>query len=85
VQGRLAQENQANEGFLEGEFPNQTPITINEQGQPVPNAPTEDNRQQQATQTNNQPGQQPMSQPGTGAPAVSPEGSIATEAQNRGA
>ena len=86
TQGRIAQENQANEGFLEGDFPNQQPVTIGPDGQPVSTeAPQQDQRPQTASAAQNQPGQQPASQPGTGAPPVSPEGAAATQAQNRGA
>lgn len=76
------------------------PVQIDAQGNPVPNPPTQfaqsnpptgpqvqGQGQQAPTQTppgNNQPGQQPMSQPGSGAPAVTPQGNANQQAQRRG-
>jgi hypothetical protein len=70
--GAQADANQANQGFMEGQFPNQTPVQRGPDGQPI------------ATPANNTPGSQPVSQPGSGAPAVTPQGGLNQVAQNQG-
>lgn len=78
AQGRIAQENADNADFLQGNvFQGGTPIQRGPDGQPIPT-------QQVNTQANNQEGTGVASQPGTGQPAVSPEGAVAQEQQNRG-
>lgn len=81
-QGLAAQENADNAQFLEGNpFNGGTPIQRGPDGQPV-QAP------QQATppgvQSGNQEGQAPVSQPGSGATSVSPEGALNQTAQQSG-
>lgn len=88
--GRIAQLNHDNQGFLQGEFPNQTPITRGPDGQEVGMQKQDTNtgqdaRPQIATQAQNQEGQGVMSQPGSGATPVSAEGAINQTNQNNGA
>lgn len=90
-QGRVAQENQDNEGFLTDDaFAGGKPITRGPDGQPVgmqksdkadgsqPNA-------QMTTPANNQPGQGVASQPGSGATTTSAQGALNQTNQNNGA
>jgi hypothetical protein len=76
-QGNIAQENQDNQGFLNGNpFTGGTPIQQGPDGQPV--APIN-------TQANNAEGTGAVSLPGSGqAPAVTPQGSINQQNQNLG-
>lgn len=83
TQGNIAEENLENQGFIQGNpFQGGTPIQRGPDGQPVaqPN-PAE----QTAVQSGNQEGQQPISQPGSGRAAQSPQGAIDQRAQNDGA
>lgn len=70
--GIYAQDNAANQGFLTGTYPNQTPTQKGPDGKPI------------ATPANNTPGTQPVSQPGSGATAVSPQGAVNQTSQNVG-
>lgn len=80
-QGNIAEENADNAGFINGNpFQGGTPIQRGPDGQPV-----EDQRKQVATQAENQEGQGPVSQPGSGAPSVSAQGAINQQNQNEGA
>ena len=72
-QGLFAYEGADNQGFIDQ---NGKPITKTKGGQP---------QRQVATQANNTPGTQPMSMPGSGATATSPQGAInETNQQNGG-
>jgi hypothetical protein len=81
--GRMAQLNEDNEGLLEGDFPNQKPITRGPDGQPV--GMEQQPQGQAATVAQNQEGQGVVSQPGTGATQASPQGALNQQAQNQGA
>jgi hypothetical protein len=70
--GQRANDTMENQGFTQGNFPNQTPVQRGPNGQPI------------ATPANNQPGTQPVSQPGSGAPAVSPGGANNQQTQQIG-
>jgi hypothetical protein len=61
-----------NANNLAGTFPNQTPVQTGPNGAPV------------STPANNTPGAGAVSQPGSGAPAVSPQGAINQTNQNNG-
>lgn len=81
TQGNIAEENMDNQGFIEGNpFEGGTPIQRGPDGQPV-----EGGQAPVATQANNTEGTQPVSQPGSGAPGVSPQGAINQQNQNQGA
>jgi len=71
-QGQNANDNMMNQGFLQGTYPNQTPVQKGPDGQPV------------ATQANNTPGTQPVSQPGSGATPAGPQGALNQVTQNNG-
>lgn len=81
IQGNIAEENMDNQNFIEGDpFQGGTPIQRGPDGQPVQSgqqAPV-------ATQANNTEGTQPTSQPGSGAPAVSPQGNLNQQNQRNG-
>lgn len=70
--GLRAADNLYNQGFLQGNYPNQTPVQQGPDGKPI------------APPTNNTPGTQPVSQPGSGATAVSPQGAVNQTNQNQG-
>lgn len=79
-QGLIAQENVDNEGLLTGNaFQGGKPIYKNPEGQTVPGVP------QINTQANNQEGTGVVSQPGSGATPVSPEGALNQVNQQSGA
>lgn len=71
-EGTKANDNMMNQGFMQGNFPNQTPIEKGPDGKPV------------ATQANNTPGAGAVSQPGSGATAVSSQGALNQTVQNSG-
>lgn len=71
--GMRAQENEDNKGLLKGTYPNETPIQVGTDGQEI-----------QATPAQNTPGTQPVSQPGSGATPVSPQGAVNQTNQNQG-
>jgi hypothetical protein len=71
--GTQANDNQANQGFLQGQYPSQTPIQRGPTGAPV-----------QSTPANNQPGTGAVSQPGSGATSTSPQGALDQANQNAG-
>lgn len=71
-QGQNANDNMNNQGFLQGNYPNQTPVQQGPDGKPV------------ATPANNTPGSQPVSQPGSGATQTTPQGAINQTNQNNG-
>lgn len=77
-QGRVSQENADNEQFIEGDpFSGGTPIQRGPGGQPVGQQGGENNAPNpQVTTANNQEGTGATSQPGSGQPAVSPQGAI---------
>lgn len=88
--GRIAQTNVDNQGLLEGEFPNQTPITKGPDGQPVGMQKKDTNtgqtpNAQVATPANNTPGSGVVSQPGSGATPVTAQGAINQTQQQNGA
>lgn len=70
--GMQANDNQDNQGFISGQYPNQMPVQQGPNGKPI------------ATPSNNQPGTQPVSQPGSGAPGTTPQGALNQVAQNSG-
>lgn len=79
TQGNIAEENADNAGFIEGDpFQGGTPIQRGPDGQQVGGG-------QVATPAQNQEGQQPTSQPGSGATPASAQGTINKENQNQGA
>lgn len=57
---------------------------VNTQAQPIPGQPQGGQPAAQMTPGQNQPGSQPMSMPGSGAPAVTPQGAMAQGMQRRG-
>jgi hypothetical protein len=71
--GMRSQENADNKGLMSGTYPNETPIQVGTDGQQVT-----------ATPANNQPGTQPVSQPGSGATPVTAQGAINQTNQNQG-
>lgn len=73
--GLIAGSNQDNQGFLSGEFPNQTP---NFQNLP------QQSSAQTATQAENQEGQGVVSQPGSGATTATAQGALDQVTQNSG-
>lgn len=77
--GTRAIDNQNNQGFLNGQYPNQTPLQRGPNGQPASAAPA-----QVATPAQNTPGSQPASQPGSGATSTSPQGAINQNNQQNG-
>lgn len=70
--GLTAADNLYNQGFLQGTYPNQTPVQQGPNGKPI------------ATPANNTPGAQPVSQPGSGATPVSAQGAVNQTNQNNG-
>lgn len=70
--GQVAADNQANQGFLSGQYPNQLPIQKGANGKQI------------TPPTNNTPGGQPVSQPGSGATGASAQGAINQTVQNQG-
>jgi hypothetical protein len=70
--GARANSNFNNQGSLDGQYPNQTPIQHSPAGKVVGNPAT------------NTPGAGPVSQPGSGATAVSPQGALDQVSQNAG-
>lgn len=71
--GEKANDAVMNQGMINGQ---QTPAPTGVERGP--------NGQVVSTQANNQPGQGVMSQPGSGAPAVTPQGAVNQQAQNQG-
>lgn len=71
-EGQRANDTMDNQGFVSGQSPNQMPVQKGPNGQPI------------ATPANNTPGTGAVSQPGSGAPAVSPQGALAQINQKRG-
>jgi hypothetical protein len=71
--GQKANDATMNQGMINGET-SKPPMGVERgpNGQPI------------ATQANNQPGQGVMSQPGSGAPAVTPQGAVNQQNQNQG-
>jgi hypothetical protein len=86
TQGNIAYQNQDNQEFLEGDFPNQMPITRGPDGQPrgMEQQPQGGAQGQMTTQAQNQEGQGVMSQPGSGATTTSPQGALNQANQNQG-
>jgi hypothetical protein len=70
--GLQANDNAANQGFIQGQYPNQTSVQKGPDGKPI------------ATPANNTPGAGVQSQPGSGATGASPQGAINQVTQNTG-
>jgi hypothetical protein len=79
-QGMIAQENVDNANFLSGDYPNQTPVFRDAQGNETSATPPA----QVNTQANNQEGTGVVSQPGSGATTTSAQGAINQTTQNNG-
>lgn len=89
--GIRATDDYVNQGMISGQpYATGQPIIRNAQGQPVPintKAPTQSNPQspeQITTEGQNTPGTQPISQPGSGAPATSAKGKLNQQKQRSG-
>lgn len=78
-QGTIAQENESNQGFLTGQYPNQMPVYKDANGNPTDATPAQVN-----TQANNQQGTGAVSQPGSGATTTSAQGALDQTVQNQG-
>ena len=99
-QGVRAMNDYADQGMVTGQtYVTGQPVQVDANGNPVPNPPTQfassnpptgptvGQGQQPPVQTptsSNQPGQQPVSQPGSGAPAVTPQGNANQQTQRKG-
>lgn len=98
-QGIRAINDYVDQGMVTGQtYVTGQPVQYDSSGNPVPNPPNQYSSSQAATgptlqqgqapmqtpPTNNQPGQQPVSQPGSGAPNVSPQGAVNQHNQRRG-
>lgn len=70
--GLTAADNMENANSMTGAYPNQTPVQQGPNGKPV------------ASTANNTPGTGAVSQPGSGAPPVSPQGALTQTNQNNG-
>lgn len=70
--GTKAVDNYNDQGYLAGTYPNQTPIQRSPDGKQI------------ALPTNNTPGTQPVSQPGSGATSTSAQGALNQTNQNNG-
>ena len=97
--GRRALNDQADQGYITGQgYQTGMPIQHDANGNPLPTQGStnmasaqdtgpgvqEPQNPQQTPTTNNQPGQQPVSQPGSGAPAVTPQGAVNQKKQRQG-
>lgn len=90
--GRRALNDQADQGYITGQgYTTGQPIQHDAQGNPLPTAASPNMASSpdsgpgvQTPPSNNQPGQQPISQPGSGAPAVTPQGAANQQNQRKG-
>lgn len=83
--GRYAYANLDNKNFLSGKYPNQVPIVRAADGRQISqSAGSAPAHGQQATDANLMAGTQPVSQPGSGATPVTPQGAINQVNQNQG-